>query len=601
MDNKAIETLSVNAVRNSLVVNDVLHPYINDNDKEPSWDGNIIIYRNAEKVKSNIKGRVSTQIKGKECNDFSRETISYPISLVDLRNYLYDGGVIFFVVYVTSSIQTKIYYAPLLPVKLKMLLTNAKDQKTTSIELKAFPEKNDQKTNIFLNFYENKIKQASFIYKDIISIEDLQKNYTVESLSFSYCSVGIKSHADLIQAVLSDEVYLYANIKGSSIPQPLDAIPLKMIAGEHVRMVVSANGINFYSGYELIREKDMTITKIGKSFTITITANNSNNAVIKFKLQGSLTKRIVDLDFMLNTIEGKGFSIDQSFIPLEFIESDINKLGKQKEHLEHLKKIKQVMDLLSVQKDLEISQITDQQDHYLSQLITAFIDKKPVSGLDPDLPPVVNIDIGNIKLALIFIHCDEEDRTKYNIYDFFKTKFPVCIMDAEQTVQDESCQFIILRETDFLTVDNIDYHAIYSAIKDIKPSDVYYDQLNLLMLRMLNAYDKMIEKPPAMFDAIISTANLLLENAENLPITIRKLNYFQVIKRDRDFNKEEMQELLQRSTDSLNDYDFLTAVNLLLDNQKAAEFYFDQMTHEMQESFKQYPIFHYWKCTTKQE
>jgi len=174
-------------------------------------------------------------------------------------------------------------------------------------------------------------------------------------------------------------------------------------------------------------------------------------------------------------------------------------------------------------------------------------------------------------------------------------------MDAEQTVQDESCQFIILRETDFLIVDNIDYHAIYSAIKDIKPSDVYYDQLNLLMLRMLNAYDKMIEKPPAMFDAIISTANLLLENAENLPITIRKLNYFQVIKRDRDFNKEEMQELLQRSTDSLNDYDFLTAVNLLLDNQKAAEFYFDQMTHEMQESFKQYPIFHYWKCTTKQE
>jgi len=292
MDNKAIETLSVNAVRNSLVVNDVLHPYINDNDKEPSWDGNIIIYRNAEKVKSNIKGRVSTQIKGKECNDFSRETISYPISLVDLRNYLYNGGVIFFVVYVTSSIQTKIYYAPLLPVKLKMLLTNAKDQKTTSIELKAFPEKNDQKTNIFLNFYENKIKQASFIYKDIISIEDLQKNYTVESLSFSYCSVGIKSHADLIQAVLSDEVYLYANIKGSSIPQPLDAIPLKMIAGEHVRMVVSANGINFYSGYELIREKDKTITKIGKSFTITITANNSNNAVIKFNCRDHLLNEL---------------------------------------------------------------------------------------------------------------------------------------------------------------------------------------------------------------------------------------------------------------------------------------------------------------------
>ena len=39
MDSKAIETISVNAVRNSVVMSELLDQFIQDNDKEPSWDG----------------------------------------------------------------------------------------------------------------------------------------------------------------------------------------------------------------------------------------------------------------------------------------------------------------------------------------------------------------------------------------------------------------------------------------------------------------------------------------------------------------------------------------------------------------------------------
>ena len=51
MDNKAIETLSVNAVKNSIVASDFLDHFINDNDKEPFWDGTIYIYDNKSKKK----------------------------------------------------------------------------------------------------------------------------------------------------------------------------------------------------------------------------------------------------------------------------------------------------------------------------------------------------------------------------------------------------------------------------------------------------------------------------------------------------------------------------------------------------------------------
>ena len=54
MDNKAIETLSVNAVKNSIVTSDFLDQFINDNDKEPFWDGAIYIYDNKSKKKVNF-------------------------------------------------------------------------------------------------------------------------------------------------------------------------------------------------------------------------------------------------------------------------------------------------------------------------------------------------------------------------------------------------------------------------------------------------------------------------------------------------------------------------------------------------------------------
>ena len=44
LDSKAIETLSVNAVKNSIVTTDFLDQFIAENDKEPSWDGFVYMY-----------------------------------------------------------------------------------------------------------------------------------------------------------------------------------------------------------------------------------------------------------------------------------------------------------------------------------------------------------------------------------------------------------------------------------------------------------------------------------------------------------------------------------------------------------------------------
>ena len=111
MDRKAIETLSVNAVRDSIVVSDYLDQFIADNDKEPSWDGFVYIYNDKSKKKSKLKGRLPVQVKGTENSDHSKEEISFPVSTTDLNNYLYDGGIVFFVVYIDSKgAKKQIYY-----------------------------------------------------------------------------------------------------------------------------------------------------------------------------------------------------------------------------------------------------------------------------------------------------------------------------------------------------------------------------------------------------------------------------------------------------------------------------------------------------------
>lgn len=162
MDKKAIETLSVNAVRDCIVTSDYLDQFIADNDKEPSWDGFVYIYKNKDKKKENLKGRLPVQVKGTENNDFSQDEISFPVSVADLNNYLYDGGVVFFVVYIGfSGVAKQIYYSELTPIKIRVILAKAAEKKTKNIKLRKFPTDPNERAMIFLPAPANPHKMPS--------------------------------------------------------------------------------------------------------------------------------------------------------------------------------------------------------------------------------------------------------------------------------------------------------------------------------------------------------------------------------------------------------------------------------------------------------
>lgn len=118
------EMLGLSYLQIALGKTDHLVAHINSNDKEPSWDGDVEVYRKAGHVhaKADLILKVPVQVKGHCKPNLKKKSIKYSIQYADLKNYLAIGGTIFFVIYINDSgDKAAIYYADLLPYDLKFV------------------------------------------------------------------------------------------------------------------------------------------------------------------------------------------------------------------------------------------------------------------------------------------------------------------------------------------------------------------------------------------------------------------------------------------------------------------------------------------------
>ncbi|HEY8892895.1 MAG TPA: hypothetical protein VIM70_21940 [Clostridium sp.] len=135
MLNNKTEQIAVSGVINAILQSNILEPFIDSNDKTPSWDGNILVYKSTDTKKSNLKGKIPVQVKGTAVKEFSDDTISFSFNISDLKNFLTDGGVLFFVVQLIGVNNVKIYYTTLLPIDINRLLKKAKKIETAYLQI----------------------------------------------------------------------------------------------------------------------------------------------------------------------------------------------------------------------------------------------------------------------------------------------------------------------------------------------------------------------------------------------------------------------------------------------------------------------------------
>lgn len=600
LDNKAIETLSVNAVKNSIVTSEFLDQYIADNDKEPSWDGFVYIYGDKSKKKSNLKGRMPVQVKGTECDDHSKETISFSMTTVDLMNYLYDGGCVLFVVYLGNcGITNKIYYAELTPVKLRQLLEEAKEQNNKTVHLKEFPSDNNKKATIFLNCLQNCQKQASFKEGKLLSLEELEEQGVLENIVIPVSAVGI---TDPQMALVKNEVYLYAKIKGSSIPQPVDFIPQDVQTEQIIDALVTIDDKVFYTNYRIIKSAKEIIVCYGNSLTIRF---NENNQPCKMNYKNSDRIRVLakDLDFMLAYLNKGYFKVNDIRIPFDYDGMDSSNFDteEEREHLDFAKDVVRVLNMLGCSEDIDIKDMGDEDWRNLHRLVIAFLEKKPVKGLKEDLPPVVCINVGKLKFAICLKKCEEKGT--YEMYDFFKTDLSVAFEDRNIVGKMlPISQFSILHEKDFLTLSNINFDVLLHSFQKVEHHYETFNRANWFLLDLLNAYDKAKgTRKEKILKACKDFSEWISEAPEDeLDYQIKTLNKLQTIKRWRDFNIDEISALYAMVESKDTREDCVVGAYLLLGIPQAAEIHFAKLSEEEQKNFKEYPIYHFWKAEEKE-
>lgn len=591
LDAKAIETLSVNAVKNSIVTSDYLDQFIAENDKEPSWDGFVYVYSEKSKKKDKLKGRVPVQIKGHQADDFSKSEISFSMEIADLRNYLYDGGAMLFVVYVNGSCQTKIYYVELTPVRLRSYLDSADGQKNKTVKLKEFPQDGTRKATIFLSCLQNCQKQASFVFNELRSLEELQQSGLLDKIIIPLVGTDMN---DPKKALFTQEVYMYATIKGSDIIFPVKDMPQDIHTKEQIQKKVGVGDTVFYNEFSLIRSADRMVYCFGDSITITLD-EQTHSPKIHYTQSDSLRTFVRDADFFLQFIDKHGFTINGEVIPFSISDEQRNSFDFEahREKLEFAQRAVKTLDLLNCPSDLNLSELSPEHYRNLECLITAFIDKKPVSGLRVGIPPIANVEVGEKKFTLFFKPVPNEQGT-YELFDFFKSELSVAF-DGENGEKIPTSQYEIFEDSDLLEVSNIRMEVFLPSFMQLKSSRKY-TRANLFLLKLLKAYDLSNNKRIDLLAAAEEFSNWLRSAPEgdfNRSISI--LNSCQTTKRKRSLNIAELNDLWQLAEDTSQSPQIRWGAYILLEQPIPAQKYFDMLSGPEQNELMSFPITRYWK------
>ena len=535
------------------------------------------------------------------------------VDVVDLKNYLVDGGVIYFVVFMTADGNNKrIFYNSMLPIKLRKFIENADGAKSITVEFSRFPDNPAEMTSLLFSFLAHKEKQAIVTSVNIpqgASLEELQNQDMLRGITMTMESVGT---TDPIAAMLYENCYVYATLKGIEQPYPLEFVGdeagiIDRVIYETRPEPISVNGIVFYDEYEVAYSTKETIMKIGKSVEIVFPPKPkfdepmppSVGINIRYQSYNMLQQRAKDLRFWLSVADAGGFEYKGYKVGgfnENFNASRANwDYDAAREELENLEDMVAVLDCLHIKKDIDITNMSDSERGAFMMLIQAIYKKQPIANLNSNLPRQFNVGICGLKIALVHYEedCMPGESRVHSLFDKNASAFWCNYSDKQCRVP----AYVFLDKDAWTLASNINYEAVAPDFRGIfeKENDpIVFEIANNTILPILLAYDETEEI--GLLIAAKGLTEWLLNDAPSDPNgdVMHYLNFCQVVKRERDLRSEERRHLQQIAEDVMVKR-FKVGANLLLGHQEAAEHHFRQLDEEEQENFRLWPIYRFWQ------
>lgn len=591
LNTKLIEERAIHALEGALFRCPTLSAYISKNDKTPSWDGQVFVYRNAEQKKADGILAVPVQIKGTTTKFTSKSTF-YSCEVSDLRNYYRNDGCVLFLVSVDLESQYhKIYYSGLQVYDLKMELDAAGKQKTRNIQLKEFPEDTpNEMANIFLSFAQDRSKQTSFVNKELPPIDDLvQKGVKVESFTFTVPGIGITPY-NIGEYVSSHEIYLYMKPEGLDIEIPVDKIK-NMTMSRPVFQPVCVVGHKYYDSYSILNKNGDTLIRIGKGISVKL-FEQEKQLTLHFKPEGTLSDFIKDATFMVDVFQHREIEIGKAKFPLD--ESDTINIDQYSNSLTYYKDVKKMLDILGGTEELLCTGLTQQDETNLKNFVSAVLYHREIGF--PQAKKTDTVIHGPFKISnlSIWIWAERQTSGNYIVENYFAPHLVAAFSpeDMENEPPNPVSHFIMMNKTAFTNSSNIDYKCIEDNLFARELTPLLINPATLLLLEMLKAYDEQPEKSMELMHLAEKTCEWIEQSDIEDSSYIITLNKIQIAKRQRKLNVPEILKLGQLIEEDIP-ADIRCGAYLLLDDNKSAQKCFNEMSTDRQREFMMYPICHF--------
>lgn len=571
MNSVKIEKHAINALRDIITSHDKMNEYLNENDKEPCWDGNIILYSNNQLKVEHILYRVPVQVKGKnDKNLLNRKYITYQIEYKNLRNYLKDGGVCYFVIVISEDAKrTSIFYNMMTPIKLQSYLKGAESKtsnQTKGIVLNKLKADKNELYKILLQFgHDSKEQGSGELVRKAISLKDMKR---IDGIKIARNDFNL---IDSFQQVQDGEVCLYGHIEDANIWVPFEyEEQRKMKIGTSVIIPskISVEDKVYYDKY-IVEFLDGKINKTSLSTNVYFDSHG-----ISFKAKGTIEELYNDIKFLKHSNSIGKFYINNEFefvLPHQIDSSVLNKI----DNFELMLKAFESMDIKCTKN---LSNF-DKEDWNVVEIL-------------------VQIYLRNFQLEenYIWIFLQWEEK----VYPLILCRNDDGELVAENVFNMKSkCVYTddngkVYQVPGFIGFKRDIWENLYNVKKDIileRIAESVFDVFTLedfcrLCGELLAAYDT--TKNEKYYDIAKFVSDKLLEvSPDNEYLKIYK---FQILKRKRELVEEELQEL-EKMELSTEDKILICAVNVLLDNRRKATNILNSMLEEDKELFMDDPIY----------
>ena len=584
-----IEQAAITKLKDALARTGIVNAQITENDKTLSWDGELQIYEAGESFsKSLLKGRIPVQVKGTVVKSFpTKPYATFQADVNDLKNYLNDGGVLFFVVQLRDFDDYRIYYAPLLPIDLRKLLNQAGTCQSKSIRLEQLPHNDaDTVSGILLDFFENKKKQSQLL-PAISSLRDLDDSgIEIAQFGFAVPTYGLTCMEDVFDRMLHHPHYVYATPKNVPVSFAVDKFWVEQII-MHCDSPVYVNGERLFDRIDVIRKADKNLElKIGEHFTITF---NQDHLHFQHNTKGSLREQIRTVKLLSAFANGEEIRFGDFLLPPEKANLHDRAPDEVTAYLHKLQRYQKTLDTLYIHKDLQMDDLSDADMQKLDWLADSILDHNPVPISLNGRSGAGMLRIGNI--AALLLLCESSNENEFFLQDFLNQTDCTLILDTISSEKKILASPYVMLTLDILQqVDNIDFHAIVPSIMQYSYHIVYGDRIWQLSEALLKYYDYC--KREDLLDIVIQLMDFLQENDPDRNI-VYQVNRLQAEKRRRMLTKEELQYLLEVKSTIVSKM-LLLMVNVLLESFQEAQIIYDTLDDLERESFNQSPIRHIW-------